>query len=475
MSEADRRARRKKKQQRQRLGLFLCVLVIALLAIIFAAVFKGCSGKEKPVKPASSEPAAAQQTTGAAVETASSGKKTEPEPEPELPPEPTTAAISLRCAGDIMGHLSQIEGAYVKETDSYDFKPVFSLIKPYMQDCDICMANIETTFKGSKPWQGYPGFNSPDELLYDIVDTGIKVALLSNNHMFDTRITGLMRGLEMFREAGVMTAGAQKDGEENYTIIEINNVKLGIVAYTYETNMYNGLHTVNGIAIPADDYDNMNGFGYQNYDADLAKIKATIDSCKAAGAQVIVAYMHWGEEYQKDPNRWQKYMAQKMANAGADVIFASHPHVIQAIEELRVNLPDGSAKNVPVFYSMGNFISNQRTESLSGDFGTAIAAKTEQGMIACVGLRVCVNDGRHEITEVSFIPTWVDRYSKGSTYEYGIIPLTKGFESNPMLMTSGHVSRAQAALKSMTDLIGEKYVNTEAFDGNTARFPKDHR
>ncbi len=366
MSEADRRARRKKKQQRQRLGLFLCVLVIALLAIIFAAVFKGCSGKEKPVKPASSEPAAAQQTTGAAVETASSGKKTEPqpEPEPELPPEPTTAAISLRCAGDIMGHLSQIEGAYVKETDSYDFKPVFSLIKPYMQDCDICMANIETTFKGSKPWQGYPGFNSPDELLYDIVDTGIKVALLSNNHMFDTRITGLMRGLEMFREAGVMTAGAQKDGEENYTIIEINNVKLGIVAYTYETSMYNGLHTVNGIAIPADDYDNMNGFGYQNYDADLAKIKATIDNCKAAGAQVIVAYMHWGEEYQNSANNWQKRIAQDLADNGADMIIASHPHVVQEIDEINI-ARDGHLHKIPVLYSIGNFVPNQRQETQS--------------------------------------------------------------------------------------------------------------
>ena len=448
MSEADRRARRKKKQQRQRLGLFLCVLVIALLAIIFAAVFKGCSGKEKPVKPASSEPAAAQQTTGAAVETASSGKKTEPEPEPEpeLPPEPTTAAISLRCAGDIMGHLSQIEGAYVKETDSYDFKPVFSLIKPYMQDCDICMANIETTFKGSKPWQGYPGFNSPDELLYDIVDTGIKVALLSNNHMFDTRITGLMRGLEMFREAGVMTAGAQKDGEENYTIIEINNVKLGIVAYTYETSMYNGLHTVNGIAIPADDYDNMNGFGYQNYDADLAKIKATIDNCKAAGAQVIVAYMHWGEEYQNSANNWQKRIAQDLADNGADMIIASHPHVVQEIDEINI-ARDGHLHKIPVFYSIGNFVSNQRQETLSNKY-------TENGLLACVDFVYSYEEERIIDIKYGAVPTWVERYNKNGRRQYYIVPLTEGFEEYDFWAESGHLNRAKQALEDLKRIVG---------------------
>ena len=448
MSEADRRARRKKKQQRQRLGLFLCVLVIALLAIIFAAVFKGCSGKEKPVKPASSEPAAAQQTTGAAVETASLGKKTdpEPEPEPELPPEPTTAAISLRCAGDIMGHLSQIEGAYVKETDSYDFKPVFSLIKPYMQDCDICMANIETTFKGSKPWQGYPGFNSPDELLYDIVDTGIKVALLSNNHMFDTRITGLMRGLEMFREAGVMTAGAQKDGEENYTIIEINNVKLGIVAYTYETSMYNGLHTVNGIAIPADDYDNMNGFGYQNYDADLAKIKATIDNCKAAGAQVIVAYMHWGEEYQNSANNWQKRIAQDLADNGADMIIASHPHVVQEIDEINI-ARDGHLHKIPVFYSIGNFVSNQRQETLSNKY-------TENGLLACVDFVYSYEEERIIDIRYGAVPTWVERYNKNGRRQYYIVPLTEGFEEYDFWAESGHLNRAKQALEDLKKIVG---------------------
>ncbi len=448
MSEADRRARRKKKQQRQRLGLFLCVLVIALLAIIFAAVFKGCSGKEKPVKPASSDAAAAQQTTGAAVETASSGKKTEPEPEPEpeLPPEPTTAAISLRCAGDIMGHLSQIEGAYVKETDSYDFKPVFSLIKPYMQDCDICMANIETTFKGSKPWQGYPGFNSPDELLYDIVDTGIKVALLSNNHMFDTRITGLMRGLEMFREAGVMTAGAQKDGEENYTIIEINNVKLGIVAYTYETSMYNGLHTVNGIAIPADDYDNMNGFGYQNYDADLAKIKATIDNCKAAGAQVIVAYMHWGEEYQNSANNWQKRIAQDLADNGADMIIASHPHVVQEIDEINI-ARDGHLHKIPVFYSIGNFVSNQRQETLSNKY-------TENGLLACVDFVYSYEEERIIDIKYGAVPTWVERYNKNGRRQYYIVPLTEGFEEYDFWAESGHLNRAKQALEDLKKIVG---------------------
>ncbi|MBQ1907424.1 MAG: CapA family protein [Firmicutes bacterium] len=412
-----------------------------------------------------------------------------PEPEPELPPEPEYTVvpdmeaerwvdISVRCAGDVMAHTGQTDSARRDKGAYYNWEEHFKYVAPYMMDADLTMANLETTLKGAPPYLGYPSFNAPDSLGWKLKNMGVDVAIFANNHMFDLGLKTTERTVDALRSMGMQVVGAQHAGEKRYQIVDVKGIKIGVVAYTYETPRNGGRRTINAGVLSDDAYSVINSFTQDSQellDKDLAVIAQQMQAARDDGAQVVILYMHWGEEYQKDPNRWQKYMAQKMANAGADVIFASHPHVIQAIEELKVNLPDGSAKNVPVFYSMGNFISNQRTESLSGDFGTAIAAKTEQGMIACVGLRVCVNDGRHEITEVSFIPTWVDRYSKGSTYEYGIIPLTKGFESNPMLLTSGHVSRAQAALKSMTDLIGEKYVNTEAFDGNTARFPKDHR
>ena len=407
------------------------------------------------------------------------------EPEPEIPVKTVApdmeaerwVELSIRCAGDVMAHTGLTESAKRDGGAYYNWENHFKYVAPYMMDADLTLANLETTLKGSGPYLGYPSFNAPDSLGCKLRNMGVDVAIFANNHMYDLGLATTERTVDALRSMGMTVSGAQHAGEDRWQIVNVNGIDIGIVAYTYETPRNGGRRTINAGILSDAAVECINSFTQDNetaLDQDLAVIAQQMQSARDAGAQLVILYMHWGEEYQYSPNRWQKYMAQKMADAGADIIFASHPHVVQAIEELKVETESGE-KTVPVFYSMGNFISNQRTESLSGDFGTATAAKTEQGMIACVRVRVCKNDGRHEITEVSFIPTWVDRYSKGGTYEYGIIPLTEGFENNEMLNYSGHVSRAQAALKSMTELIGEQYLNTEPFSRSSVSFPKNGR
>ena len=143
-------------------------------------------------------------------------------------------------------------------------------------------------------------------------------------------------------------------------------------------------------------------------------------------------------------------MAQALADLGADVIFASHPHVLQRVDVL------GSEdhRNVPVFYSMGNFISNQRYETLNQN------RYTEQGMLAQVDLQVIKSSGQVVAETIKVIPTWVDRY--GSPMKYAIIPLDENLDSNPVLAASGHLDRARQALEDVTALIGEEYLNGRA-------------
>lgn len=62
---------------------------------------------------------------------------------------------------------------------------------------------------------------------------------------------------------------------------------------------------------------------------------------------VLVVYVHWGLEHQEKPEAYQRTLAQKYIEAGADVVFGAHSHCLQGIEYI-----DGK----PVFYSLGNFV-----------------------------------------------------------------------------------------------------------------------
>ncbi|MBP3962989.1 CapA family protein [Paenibacillus sp. DLE-14] len=80
--------------------------------------------------------------------------------------------------------------------------------------------------------------------------------------------------------------------------------------------------------------------------------------------------MHWGVEYQREPPSVQQDLASWLADAGVDIILGSHPHVIQPTKWIE----SGREKGTFVVYSMGNFISNQRTETLDNPY-------TEDGVI----------------------------------------------------------------------------------------------
>ena len=400
-----------------------------------------------------------------AVSAAEEGKAPEKEPEPALPPEPVYETVSIRCIGYIMAHQAQVEGAYDSATDTYDFSGHFQYVAPYVAAADLTIANVETTFKGSGPYKGYPSFNAPDVLAANIRDMGVDVGLLANNHIMDQGLSVLERSIDHLRENGMDVAGCQHAGEKRYLIEDVKGVKVGIVAYTYETPRNGGKRTINAAVLSSEAEEVINSFTQDSYEVlakDLEVIRTRIEECRADGAEVMVVYMHWGEEYQKAGNPFQHYMADYLANNGADIVFGSHAHVPQDIELVEGKDAQGNPKTVPVFYCMGNFVSNQRSETLTGTYGAAAATRTEQELIACIDLTFNMTDRTFVIDRTSFIPLWVDREKLSSgKYNYGVIPLTEGFENNEMLVRTGHVKRAQDALAAMTALIGEEFLNTE--------------
>jgi poly-gamma-glutamate synthesis protein (capsule biosynthesis protein) len=361
---------------------------------------------------------------------------------PEVAEEPVS--LRILCAGDVMVHAPQLTAQRDEASGDYDFDNNFAYVKPYVSEADLALCNLETTLGGA-PYTGYPTFSSPDSLADAIADAGFDAIFTSNNHMLDRGTAGLRRTLEVARAAGLVTAGSRLSADEAASpIVRGAGIGVGLVSFTYESPRAGASRTLNGIRIDEESRPLINSFGYEDLDGDLARVDEEIRRVRAAGAEIVVCYFHWGNEYALSQNAYQEYIASRAAISGADIIFASHPHVPQGMEYLS----PAPGRSVPVFYSLGNFISNQRTETTGSRY-------TEQGLMAMADVRFMRSSGEIVRIEAKVLPTWTDKYRSGGKDVYTIVPLTDDFVSNAALSASGNVDRARRALEYCKELFGE--------------------
>ena len=321
-----------------------------------------------------------------------------PEEEVELIEE---SNISILAVGDIMYHMPQVRAAYNSQTGTYDFTNNFKYLKTYLEDVDISIANYETTAAGKEHgYSGYPAFNSPVETLDSIKDAGFNIVNLSNNHILDKGKTGLLNTVENSKARGLKVIGASNPEEEKFLIEEIDNIKLGFLSYSYGFNGHEAAFTDEELASIVNIIDR------EKIKADIDKIKDQVD--------FVIVYIHWGEEYMLQVGDSQKALAQDIFEWGGDIILGSHPHVIQGGKFKEVN---GERKYV--IYSMGNFISNQRTETIQ-------KPHTEDGVMVKLDLKKD-SHGKSSIVDVRYIPTWNYKYRTDRDH-YEIIPIEDALE-----------------------------------------------
>lgn len=423
-------SRRRKAIIRRRIFLACCSLLlistVALIVFIIGAVMG--KGNEKIKTDISSE------TTVVS--------------EPKF--EETYATIV--STGDIMVHDPQLAGAYNSSTGEYDFGDFFKELTPYFSSADLAVANLEVTFGGSEAgsYKGYPAFNCPDSLGNAIKSAGLNLLLTANNHSYDTGLSGFLRTQEILDNFGLEYTGTRKTEQDpSYIVKEINNIKIGITNFTYETaGDLQGRKYLNGILLSQEANGLINSFSYNRIEEFYLTAQSHVTEMKEKGAEFIVFYIHWGNEYQNQPNTWQKSIAQKLSNMGVDMIIGSHPHVIQPVELLYSE--DGQNTTV-CLYSTGNAISNQRQEVMD----SCPTGHTEDGMLFSFTLKK-TEDGVL-LDDLDIIPTWVDKY-KGDNgkYKYTIYPLEKENDgADKFSLSTATVARAAKSYKRTIEIIGD--------------------
>ena len=259
---------------------------------------------------------------------------------------PTSQGFRARLlfAGDVMAHLPQVTAAHRNGCSGrYDFSRQFEYVKPLFAAADRVIVNLETTLSPDGPYTGYPAFRTPDELAYALRDAGVDMAVLANNHCCDRGKHGIRSTLAALDNVGIRHTGAFIDtlrhGADHPLRFEVDGIRFALFSYTYGTN---------GLPVPAG--ATVNRIDTVMMARDLAAVDRTETDC-------VVVCMHWGTEYERRPNRGQRMLAAFLRRHGADLIVGSHPHVIQPYE---------CDSTHAVFYSLGNFVSNQRRRYCDG-------------------------------------------------------------------------------------------------------------
>jgi len=314
----------------------------------------------------------------------------------------TPASIIISAVGDLMVHQGNLDNAYIPKTGTYNFDGFLEYVKPYLMKSDLTIGNFETVTAGPiSGYTSYPSFNTPDSMLTALSGAGFDVLSTANNHCLDRGINGLVSTIQKIEANKMTNVGSSVDGKNKYTTKEINGIKVSILAYACAFNGNDARLSVNQKT--------------KNLSPIIeAQIKSDIEAVKTKGTDAVIVIMHWGGEYQREPNATQVSLSKKILSWGADIILGSHPHLIQKSEITKI---DG--KNKFVIYSMGNFISGFRRSDKAKRPNKVF---TEDGVIVQLKIEKDPKGGVI-IKSADYIPTWVDKSNVNNRPVFKIVPI----------------------------------------------------
>jgi poly-gamma-glutamate capsule biosynthesis protein CapA/YwtB (metallophosphatase superfamily) len=332
-----------------------------LLANVGAVtLLAGCSGgASTPITVPNAVPPPANQLSGTAAAS----------------PQSADPGFTLAATGDVLIHPALTDQATVDGGGKRDYRQLLAGVKATISGADLAICHLETPLAPANgPFKGYPEFSAPPEITTALADTGYDDCSTASNHTLDMGDGGVNRTLDALDAAGIKHTGSARSEKEAKTplILDVKGVKVGHVSYTFGFN---------GKKLPAD-----KPWLSNTLDADA--VIAAAKAARKAGAQVVVASLHWGTEFVQDPTAEQRRIAQKLlGDPNIDLIIGHHAHVVQPIEKINGKW---------VAYGLGNHIARH-----SDPRGT-----TEEGVLA--RFHFVRSGSGWTVDKAEYVPTFVD-------------------------------------------------------------------
>jgi poly-gamma-glutamate synthesis protein (capsule biosynthesis protein) len=289
--------------------------------------------------------------------------------------------LTVVAAGDLLVHPPLTEqaaaDAQAAGRTGHDFTRVLAAIRPRVSAADLAICHMETPLADPQgPFTGWPTFSVPPELADAAAWAGFDTCSTASNHSLDTGMEGVTRTLDNLDRVGLRHAGTARSAAEaaRPTIIDVAGVKVAQLSYALSFNT---------IPLPP-----KAPWAANLIDRDT--ILAAAHRARAAGAEIVILSMHWGTEYQNEPNDDQLDLAQQLlASPDIDLIIGHHVHVVQPFEKIGRKW---------VAYGMGN---------LTTRFDDSSPENTQDAVVPEFTFTRNASGG-WEVTGVSVLPTWME-------------------------------------------------------------------
>lgn len=371
-------------------------------------------------------------------------------PEASEPVVQPNIVSTLAVCGDAMSHMPQTRDAYDSQAGAYDYKPMIRFAKPWIEQADYAVVNLETTFAGGPDYSGFPAFNTPDALGDALKDAGFDLVSTANNHCLDRGYDGMVRTLDVLDNLGLAHVGTYRSAEERAAqngvhVADVGGIKVAFLSYTYGTN---------GIPLSKSHPDTVNIL-HTDYmsDAqvlDTARIADDLAAAEALSPDLIAVIVHWGVEYQTTQNEHQEEIADFLFDHGADVILGSHPHVLQPMETRTLTDRDGTTHTGFVCWSLGNFISSQNDEY------------TDTTVVLNLELTKNPNTGATDVTKVGYVPLYMlDREQEVDGERFTLLDAHRGIEEyasgDSSYISASTEKKLQKCVSDCHKILGAEY------------------
>jgi poly-gamma-glutamate capsule biosynthesis protein CapA/YwtB (metallophosphatase superfamily) len=299
--------------------------------------------------------------------------------------------VRLAFAGDIMQHASQA-------ADSYDAS--YERVAPILRRSDVVVGNLEFPVVPSRP-AGPDGasvqFNGSPAHLDAIARAGFTLLSLSNNHAFDQGLDGLRETMTELQKRSLAYVGAatdRSDLEQALVMQEVRGVRIAFFAYTSLLNTY--LANEFDFADPPADlplfFANFAEWSDEYRDSGRALFRRHVERARHAGADLVVALAHWGDEWRFGPTPDQRAAAVDLVDAGFDLVVGGHGHVLNTPEIVGGKL---------VVYSLGDFLCDfAEWQARTGALLEVVARRDADNVVRIADFRfrpVLVERERHVI------------------------------------------------------------------------------
>jgi hypothetical protein len=249
--------------------------------------------------------------------------------------------LTIVGSGDVLLHpdlwrQAQHDAQAAGET-GYDFAPLFGGVRDIISGADLAICHLETPLgPPAGPFTGYPQFSVPPQIAPALAEIGYDTCSTASNHTLDEGEAGIARTLDALDAAGIRHAGSYRTQHDHDTVnlLTVHGVLVAQLSYSFGFN---------GLTRPA-------GKPWVANLIDPAAILEEAHRARAAGAKIVVVSIHWGTEYQHDPNQQQLSVARTLlASPDVDLILGCHAHVVQPFEKINGKW---------VVYGMGNEVAH---------------------------------------------------------------------------------------------------------------------